>query len=55
MPLSRTAGGGVAVPSALRLDDGQEAALRVPKDCARRESVSRVHLVGPDSTVELIE
>jgi hypothetical protein len=46
---------GAAVLSALRLDDGQEAALRVSNDCVRRESISRVYLVGPDSTVELIE
>lgn len=52
---SRGKRGGAAVPSALRLDDGQEAALRVSKDCVRRESISRVYLVGPDSTVELIE
>lgn len=52
---SRGQRGGVAVLSALRLDDGREAALRVSKDCVRRESISRVYLVGPDSTVELIE
>ena len=52
---SRGQQGGVAVLSALRLDDGREAAPRVSKDCVRCESIARVYLVGPDSTVELIE